>query len=67
MIEADNADKVKALIAAMEDEVGILEVISPLEGFGKDAAPALPQLKKLKTSSKDVIRNASIKAVERIE
>lgn len=67
VIDAEAADKVKALVTAMGDGQQLIYVIETLEGFGKDAAPALPLLKKLKQSPNDVLRNAAIKAISKIE
>ncbi len=66
-IEAETADKVKALVVALGDGESIFDVMTALEGYGKKAAPALPLLKKLKLSTKDTIREAARRAVEKIE
>jgi HEAT repeat protein len=67
VIEATTADKVWALVDAMDDGIGLLDVIKTLEGFGADAKSALPALKKLKTSPDAEIRNTAITAIARIE
>jgi len=69
VIDADTADKVKALTAALGDGDGKLapQVIAALEDFGKDAAPAMTLLKQLKLSPDDATRNAAIKAMKAIE
>ncbi len=67
VIEAENAEKVKALVAAMDDGFQLLHVVETLEGYGKDAAPALPLLKKLKVSPNDTLRNAAFRAIAKIE
>jgi hypothetical protein len=66
-IDADTADKVKAPVAAMGDGVLILDVVKALEGYGRDAAPALPLLRKLRLSPDDAIRNAATDAIKKIE
>ena len=66
-VSATKADKVKALVAALDDGVLILAVIEALGRYGRDAAPALPALKKLKLSADDFIRMAAIEAIKRIE
>ena len=52
---------------ALGDGQTTLAVITALEGYGKDAAPALPLLNRLKVSPDDAIRKAAISAVEKIE
>ena len=66
-IDAPVEDKVAALCAAIEDGHHQIEVIKVLQGFGRNAGPALPALKKLKKSSNDAIRDAAISAIEKIE
>ncbi len=66
-VEAETADKVKVLVAALADQQAIFEVINALEGYGKEAATALPMLKKLKLSPNDALREAARKAIEKIE
>lgn len=67
VIEADTADKVKALISALGDGVRAVHVIGALGEIGKDAETALPLLQKLKNSPKDAVRNAAVKAIAKIE
>ena len=42
-------------------------MIVALGSYGKDAAPALPLLKKLKLSPDDTIRKAALAAIAQIE
>jgi hypothetical protein len=44
-----------------------VDVIQALQGFGADAALALPILQKLKDSRNELIRNAAITAIAKIE
>ena len=67
VIETTPEEKVKAALAALEDGHGARQVIAALENMGKDAASALPALKKLKLSPDDAIRKAVTKAIEKIE
>jgi hypothetical protein len=67
VIAATTGEKVEALVAALEDDQAAVEVIQALQGYGKDAAPALPALKKLKQSPIDAVRNAAITAIAKIE
>jgi serine/threonine protein kinase len=67
VIDADVADKVKSLVAALGDGQAMKQVIEALGGYGKDAAPALPLLKKLKLAPNDAVREAATRAVEKIE
>jgi hypothetical protein len=66
-IEATADEKVKAVVAALGDGWGQVELIQALEAMGKDAAAALPVLKQLKLSSDDAVRKAAARAVEKIE
>lgn len=76
-IESTADEKVKALTAALEDElasgnkggIGLrtLQIIKALADFGKDAAPVLPLLQKLKLSPNDALRKAVTEAVKKIE
>ena len=47
VIDAETSEKVKVLTAALDDNQATLAVIKALQGYGKDAAPALLALKKL--------------------
>src|SRR5262249_8149691 len=67
VIEADVADKVKALVTAMGDGVLLLDVVKALGGYGKDAVPALPLLRKLKMSPDDALGAAAPEAIRKIE
>jgi hypothetical protein len=69
VIDADLVEKVKALIAALEDEDlrFHLQVITALQEFGSDAKPALTILKKLKLCSNDAVRKAATEAIKKIE
>jgi hypothetical protein len=58
---------VAALVAALADGEAAVQLIGALEGFGADAKPALPALKKLKTSSVEAVRTAAITAIAKIE
>ena len=66
-IEAETADKVKVLVVALGDGESIFHIIEALEKYGKEAAPALPLLKKLKLSANDSLREAAKNAVDKIE
>jgi TPR repeat protein len=65
-IEAGTDEKVKALVAALDDGWGTVEVVHALEVMRKDAAAALPALKKLKDSPSEAVRKAAAQAVEKI-
>lgn len=67
IIKATDEEKVKALVEALRDGQHVIEVVKALTSFGRDAAPALPALKKLKLSDKDEIREAATAAVKAIE
>ena len=67
VINAETGEKVKALVAALDDDQATLEVIKALQGYGQNAAPALPALKKLKMSPHEAIRNAAINTIAKIE
>lgn len=66
-IGAPATDKIKALVTALDDGVGSPLVIDALAGFGREAAPALPMLKKLKLSPDDNVRAKAAAAIARIE
>jgi HEAT repeat protein len=66
-LKVKNEDKVKAFMAALDDKHLTGEVIDALGNIGRDAAPALPILKKLKLSADDTIRSKAIAAIQRIE
>jgi serine/threonine protein kinase len=67
VIDAEAAEKVKACLAALVDGVQAPRVIASLEGMGKEAATALPTLKKLTTAPNDAVRKAAVKAISAIE
>jgi hypothetical protein len=70
LVDAGTADKVNVLVSALEDEAdggNVYPVITAIEGYGKDAAPALPLLKKMKLSSDDRLRRAATEAVKKVE
>ncbi len=67
VIDAKTADKVAALVAALDDGEAIVQVIRSLGEYGADATPALPALKKLKTASGNATRDAAILAIAKIE
>ena len=67
VIDADAAEKVKVLVAALGDGNAAIPVIQVLQEFGKDAEPALPLLKKLKLSPDDALRKAATEAIKKIE
>lgn len=66
-VEADAAIKVKSLTSALGDGHLTTYVIAALQGYGKDAEPALPLLKKLKFSKDDAVRKSANDAIEKIE
>jgi hypothetical protein len=67
VIDAETVDKVKAVVAALGDGQYTIEVITALQTYGKDAASALPQLKKLKLSADDDIRKVATDTIKKIE
>ena len=67
VIDASTDEKVKVLVTALADGQDMRSVIEALEGFGKDAAPALPLLRKLKFSPDDYIREIATRAIAKIE
>lgn len=67
VIDASTADKVAALVAALEDGEGAIQAITALEEYGADAKPAIPALKKLKTAPNPATRDAAITAIAKIE
>ena len=67
VIDAEPAEKVKALVTALGDGHDAGTVINALQEFGKDAEPALPLLKKLKLSPDDYLRKAATEAIKKIE
>lgn len=67
VIDATAAEKVGALAAALDDRVALPSVVEALEDLGVEAKPALPVLKKLKSSTAADYRNAAIRAIARIE
>jgi HEAT repeat protein len=67
VIDVPAADKVAALVAALDDGEAIVQVIKALEGYGADAKPALPTLRKMKSAPNSATRDAVITAIAKIE
>ncbi len=65
-IDAPNAKKVAALVAALADPESRLAVVRRLERYGADAKPALPALMGLTLDGDVKVRDAAAKAVEKI-
>lgn len=66
VINASPDEKVKALSEALKHDHTV-EVIRALQGLGKDAKAALPELMKLKDWDNEAIQKAAREAIEKIE
>lgn len=66
-IDVDTTVKLDVLLIALNDGDSAVEVIAAIAKIGPDAAKAVPALNKLKFSPDDVVRQAAIKALSKIE
>jgi len=66
-IPAQREAKIEALVSGLDDPDTAIAVIHALQEYGKDAAPALPKLRKLKESASTSVRATAILAITKIE